>query len=67
MDENGKFWATFWIVLFTFLLGFSIVCHLDNVDERNTKQQKFEAAAKAGLVQRVDPVTSKVIWVKPNE
>lgn len=67
MDSNGKFWATLWIALFTFLLGYSIVCHLGNVNDNKTEQQKFEAAAKAGLVQRVDPVTSKVIWVKPNE
>ena len=66
MDENGKFWATLWIALFTFLLGYSIVCHLGNVNERNTKQQEFEAAAKAGLMQRVDPATGTVIWVKPN-
>lgn len=35
--------------------------------ERYTDRMKFEAAAKAGLVQKIDPVTQKTYWTKPTE
>jgi len=34
---------------------------------RYSDQKQFEAAAKSGLVQKIDPVTQKTYWTKPTE
>lgn len=67
MDNDDKYWLCFFIIIATLLLGLAIVSKLGNAHERSTKRLEFEAATKAGLVQRVDLATGCVIWVKPTE
>jgi hypothetical protein len=40
---------------------------VSSINTYKQHQAEFEAATKAGLIQRVDPHTSRTIWVKSTE
>ena len=67
MSDDSKFLLSLISIVCLAVVALTIVFNLGWSYEDDNKLKEFEAATKAGLVQRVDPATSKVIWVKPHE
>lgn len=67
MDSHDKYWLALWAMFFSALLGVAICMTVSSINTDKQHQAEFEAATKAGLIQRVDPHTSRTIWVKSTE
>lgn len=67
MDSDDKAIVSIIGLVVLMFISLFVCVTMHNIHENDNQLKEFEAAAKAGLVQRIDPSTTRIIWVKPSE
>ena len=67
MDSDDKAIVSVIGLVALMFISLFVCVTVHNIHESDNQLKEFEAAAKAGLVQRIDPSTTRTIWVRPTE
>lgn len=67
MDSSDKVVVSMIGLVALMFISLFVCATVYNIHENDNQLKEFEAATKAGLIQRVDPPTGRTIWVKPSE